>query len=225
VHERSSNGSLRLSQGRGARRRRSGAALAAALALLPPGLVRAAEFERLEVSEDSGTYRIGASLFMDAPPDAVVGALLDFEEQKGIGPPIRDVEVVGTAPAGGKLVRVVTDICIGPFCTAVKQLQVIRFLPPGTIQGTVVPQGGDLRSGNTTVEVSPREGRTRVEMDCTFQPSRRRPFFLPKGWVLNAIRRQARQSAAGLERLAARIASSRTGSSRSRGTPGEDQPR
>jgi len=192
--------------------RGTGATFTLALfAFLGAGHARAAaEFERLDVSEDSGTYRIQASLFVKAPPEAVLGALLDFEGQRAISPPIREIDVLGTTPDGGTLVRIVSEICIGPFCKDVKQLQAVRLVAPGTIRASVIPGGGDLRSGTTAVEVSAEQGRTRVQMDCTIQPLKKRPSFLPKGWVLNAIRRQARQSAAGLEALALRIASRRS---------------
>lgn len=176
-------------------------------ASLNAGSARGAEFERLEVTEDDGTYRIQASLFVGAPPGAVVRALLDFEEQKAMSPPIRDIAVLGPAPDGGTLVRIVTEICLGPFCRDVKQVQTVRFEPPGAITATTVPDGGDLRSGSTSVEVSDSQGKTRVQLDCTLRPRRPRPFFIPRGWVLSAIRRQARQSAGGLEALAARLAS------------------
>ncbi len=192
----------------------------ALLALLPATLARAAEFERLEVTEDSGTYRIEASIVVNASREAVVEALLDFEGQKAIAPPIREIKVVGTAPEGGTLVQLVTEICIGPFCTSVKQVQLVRFLPPNLISGTALPDGGDVKTGFTAVEVSVYNGRTRVQMDCTVQPSRRRPFFVPKGWVLNALRRQVHQSAAGIEALALRIAS-RTQPTRATSAPPE----
>jgi hypothetical protein len=180
----------------------------AALALFASagaGHAGAADFERLDVSEDSGTYRIRASLLIDAPPEAVVGALLDFEGQNAIAPPIVEIHAVGATPGGGEFVKIVSSICIGPFCKDVEQLQLVRQTSPGTISATVIP-AGDLASGATAIAVSAEKGRARVRMDCTICPRRRRPFFLPKGWVLSAIRLQARQSAAGLEALAARIA-------------------
>src|SRR6266508_2224773 len=121
----------------------------ALLALLPATLARAAEFERLEVTEDSGTYRIEASIVVNASREAVVEALLDFEGQKAIAPPIREIKVVGTAPEGGTLVQLVTEICIGPFCTSVKQVQLVRFLPPNLISGTVIPDVGGVMIGLT----------------------------------------------------------------------------
>src|SRR5512144_1429225 len=183
-------------------------AIAVALfAVAPCAASHAAEFERLDVSEDSGTYRIEATLLLDAPAEAVVRALLDFAAQRTMSPPIRSIDVVGSAPAGGKLVKVVTDICLGPFCRSVEQLQVVRFQSPGEITATVVPGRGDLKSGRTVVEVLGAEARARLRIDCSMEPSRRRPFFIPKGWVLSAIRRQARQSARGIEALALRAAS------------------
>src|SRR3972149_1419717 len=76
----------------------------------------AADVERLDVSEDSGTYRIQASLFVHAPPEAVLGALLDFEGQRAIAPPIREIGVVGTTAARGSPARSGGEDCIGPLC-------------------------------------------------------------------------------------------------------------
>jgi hypothetical protein len=172
------------------------------------GHARAVDFERLDVSEDEGTYRILASLIVNAPPAAVVEALLDVEGQNAIAPPIVEIHAVGTTPGGGKLVKIVSEICIGPFCKRVKQLQVVRLTSPGTISARVIPGAGDLASGATAIDVSPVDGRARVRMDCTLRPLRRRPFFLPLGWVLSAIREQAHRSAVGLEALASRSAAS-----------------
>jgi len=200
--------------GNGRGRRGAGAIVALALlAFVGAGHARAADFERLDVSEDSDTYRIQASLLVDAPPKAVVEALLDFEGQNAIAPPIVDIRVVGATPDGGKLVRIVSEICIGPFCKNVKQIQVVRLASPGAISARVIPGAGDLAAGTTAIEVSADRGRARVRMDCTIRPVRRRPSLMPRGWVLNAIRRQARESAAGLEALALKIAA-RTGSPR-----------
>jgi hypothetical protein len=199
--------------GSGRGRRRASAIVALAL-FASAGRALAADFGRLDVSEDAGTYRIRASLFIDAPPEAVVGALLDFDGQNAIAPPIVEIREVGTTPDGGKLVKVVSEICIGPFCKDVKQLQVVRLTSPGAVSAMVIPGAGDLASGATEIEVSADGGRARVRMDCTIRPLRRRPRFLPGGWVLNAIRRQARQSAAGLEALAQRIAARTRGASR-----------
>lgn len=176
-------------------------------AVMPTGQASAVEFERLEVTEDAGTYHIAAALIFNAPPRAVIEALLDFEDQKTITPPIKEARIIGTAPDGGTLVQIVTDICIGPFCKDVKQVQVVHLVLPATITAQVVTDGGDLKSGYTVIEVYEDNGRARVQLDSTIQPRRRRPFFIPDRWVLNAIRRQARQSAAGLEALALRIAS------------------
>jgi hypothetical protein len=179
----------------------------ALLALLAAVPVRAAEFERLAVTEDAGTYRIEALLSVNAPPEAVVRALLDFEAQREIAPPIREIKIIGTVPDGGWLVHIVTEICIGPFCRSVKQVQVVRFQPPNRVNSEAVPDRGDVRSAHTAVEVSGKDGQARIQLECTVRPSRRRPFFVPKGWVLNALRSQARESATGLEALAARLAS------------------
>ncbi len=197
--------------------------IAVALLLAPCAPAHSAEFERLDVSEDSGTYRIEATLLVDAPAEAVVRALLDFDAQRTMSPPIRSIDVVGSAPAGGKLVKVVTDICIGPFCRSVEQVQVVHFQSPGEITATVVPGRGDLKSGRTVVEVLAASARARLRIDCSMEPFRRRPFFIPKGWVLSAIRRQARQSARGLEALALRIASPETPSPSSGAAHVEDR--
>jgi hypothetical protein len=189
------------------------------LALLPATIARGAEFERLEVTEDSGIYRIEASIVVTAPSEAVVGALLDFDGQKAIKPPFKEVKVVGTVPDGGTLVQIVTEICIGPFCASVKQTEIVRFVPPNLISATALPDGGDVKSGYTAAEVSANDGRTRIRIDCTVQPSRRRPFFVPKGLLLNALRRQVRQSATGIEALALKIASRKEPSRATSGAP------
>jgi len=178
----------------------------ALLSLFPVGSTLAAEFQRLDVSEDGGIYHIDASLFVDAPREAVVEALLDFEAQKAISPPIRAIRVVGSQPDGATLVEIVTEICIGIFCANVKQLQVVRFVPPGLVSATAIREGSDVRSAHVDVEVTAEDGRTLVHIQCTVQPLRKRPFFVPRGWVLSALHHQARQSAAGLEALASRIA-------------------
>ena len=181
------------------------AAIALSCAVFPgPGL--GAEFERLDATEESGIYRVDASLTVDAPQDAVLKALLDFEGQKALGPPIREIRVVGTQPDGATIVEIVTEICIGIFCPTVKQLQLVRFVPPGLVTATSIRDKGDVRSGRVDVQVTAEGGRTRIRIECVVQPARKRPFFVPKGWVLGALRRQARESAAGLERLAVRIA-------------------
>lgn len=182
------------------------AAVALALAVLPHGVTRAAEFQRLDVTEDEGVYRIDASLFVDAPREAVLESLLDFEAQIAIAPPIRAIRVVGSEPDGATRVELVTEICIGLLCWNVKQLQRVRFVPPGLVSATAIREGSDVRASRVDVEVTAENGRTRVQIQCVVQPARRRPFFVPRVWVLNALERQARQSAAGLEALASRMA-------------------
>jgi hypothetical protein len=187
--------------------RRRCAVFLALFSLLTATRAVALDFERLEVTEDHGAYRILTSLVLDAPPRAVVGALLDFEGQKAIRPPIKETRLLGVNPDGGSIVRIVTEICIGPLCTDVREVQVVHFVPPETITATVIGEGGDLKAGHTVIVVSSDGDRTRITMDCTIEPRRRRPFFIPRGWVLDAIRRQARESAAGLEALALKMAS------------------
>ena len=93
---------------------------------------------------------------------------------------------------------------IGPFCTDVRQFQLLRYAPPDRIRGVQLRAGSDLESGYTDVAVTAAGTRTRVRIDALAKPARRLPSFLPTRWVLNALRRQAVQSGEGLERLAAR---------------------
>jgi len=103
-------------------------------------------------------------------------------------------------------VRLVTEICIGPFCTDVRQLQLLRFEPPGRLRGIQLRAGSDLASGYTDVEVTAAGSRTRVRIEAVARPARRLPSFLPARWILNALRNQARQSGEGLEAMAGKMA-------------------
>ena len=178
-------------------------ALLSSLLATPAGAV---EFERLEATEEAGTFRVDASLLVEAPFDVVLAVLRDYEGQVRIAPFIREVKVVGQTPEGSALVRLVTELCIGPFCTDVRQFQLLRFVPPGRISGIALRAGSDVASGRTEVEVSAAGARTRVRIDAVARPARRLPSFLPTRWVLGALRRQARESGEGLEALAVKLA-------------------
>jgi Polyketide cyclase / dehydrase and lipid transport len=179
----------------------------AALAFLPllvgaPSLGGAADFERLAVTESSGTYRVEASVLIAARREAVLAVLRDFEGHTRIAPFIREVKVLGTTPQGETSVRVVTEICVGPFCKDLTQVQRVRFIPPGLLEAVTDRAGSDAESGHTSWDVTPAGERTRVRIVNVVRPTSGPPFFIPRRWVLAALARQARQCVSGLEALA-----------------------
>ncbi len=178
--------------------------LIACAGMLP---AHAASLEHLDVQRDNARYRLQLSARLDAPMERSFAVFSDYQKLPRINDAVEHIELRdgATPPAQRLYTRV--RVCVWLFCTHLDQVQDIRRADRDKTLGLhadVLPQLSNLRYGVADWRMRDCAGQTCLEFDAELEPD----FWVPPlvgPWAIGrAMRREAIQTAQGIERLAQR---------------------
>ncbi len=183
--------------------------LGAATMLLLATSVAAESIDQLEVTHDGTRYRLALSARLDAPAAASYRRFSDFSRLPQINDAVEGVILLPGAATGATRVQTIVRVCVSFFCRRLLQVQDIRPLPdPQTmgLEAVVIPALSNLRFGHATWQMSECGTQTCLQFNAELEPD----FWVPPligSWAIErAMRREAVQTAQGIERLAKSMA-------------------
>lgn len=172
--------------------------------LLTAAPAGAAVIEALSVAHQEQRYEVDLFAVLDAPAPAAYAAFAEPANLPRINPSVKRVQVLGRSSAG---LRVYTEVqvCSVWYCRSLHQLQDMRFAPRadgGAMHAALLPQQGDFRFGEADWDFQAVDAKTRLHFHADLEPT----FWVPPvvgPWLIGrALRREAENTCAGIERLA-----------------------
>jgi carbon monoxide dehydrogenase subunit G len=163
--------------------------------------VNASQLIRLEVEQKNDVYDVYVEMDVDAPVEAVLAILTDYEQLNRLSDSIIDSKIIHSR--NENVVRVETQIenCVLFFCMDIKKVEDVTEDKNGRIMASVVADSSDFRSGHATWEVKSTARGSRVIHTARLQPDISVPSWMGAAIVKSSLRQELRQSFENLECL------------------------
>ncbi len=159
------------------------------------------EIEQVSVRKSGKDFSTEAVFLVEAPREAVVGAITAFDRLSDLNPAIfsSSAEVRETGE-----IRVTTQIrdCVSFFCRSVAMVEDVRIDQAGNLQSEIVPKLSDFASGDATWQFDTVGSNTRVRYRSRVRPKFWLPPLLGSAAFRHALRRQIKVAANNIETLA-----------------------
>ncbi len=176
--------------------------LATAVLLAPPRYGTSLyQPHQLHVSRVGDSYRVRADAYLNATPAEVYAVLGDFGHWTRINPSIRTSRVLKTLASGSTLIYTKTRLCVAFFCHTLRQVQEITEPDPRDIVAVTLPGQSNVKHGSSSWHLKPQDGGTRLIWDATIEPGFWVPPWIGPRIIKDELRRQCRDTLAGIERL------------------------
>ncbi len=142
---------------------------------------------------------------LDAPLTASYATFRAFENLPRINDAVEAVQPLAGAPAGAQRLYTRVRICVWLFCKQLEQVQDLREADNGAGRGldaTVIPALSNLRYGRAHWRMRDCAPQTCLTFTAELEPAFWVPPLIGPWAIERAMRREALQTATGIERLA-----------------------
>jgi hypothetical protein len=145
------------------------------LAFIPSLLAAAGTFPTLEISEQSGNYRIRMAALIHAPAQFVFEVLTDYRHIYRLNPAITQSAILPSPHEGTVRVRTRMEGCILFFCRDIDRVEEVREVGGGHLQTVIIPEYSDFTSGSADWRIHPLGNYSRIVYEAQVTPA----FFIP----------------------------------------------
>jgi hypothetical protein len=161
----------------------------------------ASQLIRLEVEQKDDVYNVYVEMDVDAPVEAVLAVLTDYEQLNRLSDSIIDSKIINSK--NENVVRVQTQIenCVLFFCMDIRKVEDVIEDKNGRITASVVADSSDFRSGHAVWEVKRTAHGSRVIHTARLEPDISVPSWMGASIVKSSLRQELRQSFRNLECL------------------------
>jgi len=154
---------------------RTGRMVCLMLALCPPAPAGARNLSNIEISEDSGVYRVRMVMLVHAPARYVSSVLTDYKHIYRLNPSITESEILPSPHSGTVLVKTRMQGCIFFFCRDVDRVEEVHEVNAGHLQAVIIPELSDFTYGSTDWNIQPVGNDSRIIYEAQVTPA----FFIP----------------------------------------------
>jgi hypothetical protein len=145
------------------------------LALCPFAPAWASNLSNIEISENSGNYRVRMVMLVHAPAHYVSSVLTDYKYIYRLNPSITESEILPSPRSGTVRVRTRMQGCIFFFCRDVDRMEEVREVNSGHLQAVIIPEQSDFTSGSADWRIQPAGDNSRIVYEAQVTPA----FFIP----------------------------------------------
>jgi hypothetical protein len=145
------------------------------LALCPLAAVRASDLSNIEISENSGNYRVRMVMLIHAPARYVSSVLTDYKYIYRLNPSITESEILPSPRSGTVRVKTRMQGCILFFCRDIDRVEEVREVNEGHLQAVIIPEQSDFTSGSADWRIQPVGDDSRIVYEAQLAPA----FFIP----------------------------------------------
>ncbi|MGA8258926.1 MAG: SRPBCC family protein [Arenicellales bacterium] len=176
--------------------------MAAKLLVMAVFVPSAASAYDLSVTKVGKTYHAFAVAHVNAAPEAVHAALLDFSHFTELSPNITVVRVLRRPDPASAVVYMEVRSCVLIFCETLKQQK--KFTEPSAtrIMAITLPDGSNVRKGSDSWTVTPEGRGSRLQWAAAVEPDFRLPTLVGTAFIRRELEDQGRSFIQGIERLA-----------------------
>jgi hypothetical protein len=154
---------------------RTGRMVCLILALCPFAPVAASDLPNIDISENSGNYRVRMVMLVHAPARYVISVLTDYKYIYRLNPSITESEILPSPRSGTVRVRTRMQGCIFFFCRDVDRVEEVREVHEGHLQAVIIPEQSDFTSGSADWRIQPIGDNSRIIYEAQVKPA----FFIP----------------------------------------------
>ena len=144
-----------------------------ALCLLVPAA--AGSLSHIEISENSGNYRIRMVMLIHAPARFVNRVLTDYKHIYRLNPAITESVILPSPHSGTVRVKTRMEGCIIFFCRNIDRLEEVREVNTGHLQAVIIPEQSDFTSGSADWHIQPVGDDSEIVYEAQVTPA----FFIP----------------------------------------------
>jgi hypothetical protein len=145
------------------------------LALCTVAPAGAGSLSNLEISENSGSYRIRIVMLVHAPAHHVHSVLTDYRHIYRLNPSITESEILPSPHSGAIRVKTRMEGCIFFFCREVDRVEEVRELHAGHLQAVIIPEHSDFTSGAASWLIRAVGDDSQIVYEAQVTPA----FFIP----------------------------------------------
>jgi hypothetical protein len=135
----------------------------------------ASNLSHIEISENSGNYRVRMVMLIHAPAQYVNSVLTDYKHIYRLNPSITESEILPSPNSGTVRVRTRMEGCIFFFCRNVDRLEEVREVHSGHLQAVIIPEQSDFTSGSADWRIQPVGDDSKIVYEAQVTPA----FFIP----------------------------------------------
>jgi hypothetical protein len=135
----------------------------------------AGNLDDLEISEQSGLYRVKVVMLLHAPANYVHRVLTDYVHIYRLNPSITESSILPSPVKGAVRVKTRVQGCLFFFCRDIDRVEEVRELEAGHLRAVIVPEQSDFASGQADWLVRPVGADSEVHYESQFTPA----FFIP----------------------------------------------
>lgn len=181
----------------------NGRALSVLFVLLLPAPGEAMNVEALVVGERDGAYFVEFEAVLDAPVQAIIAVLTDYQRYPSLDPRIAEARIVEDSD-GRPLLFTRLRGCLGSwFCRDMDRYERV-IQGDGLVTAESVAGMGDLVRGRAVTRFESRGARTHIRYRTDFEPSFWMPRWLVRRAMLKTLEAATREMFANVEASAQR---------------------
>ena len=160
----------------------------------------------IEITEQSGAYRIKVVAVIDAPARYVRHVLTDYRHIYRLNPSIIESEVLKQDDDGSVRVRTRVIGCAAYFCEELDRVEKVRILPSGDLLAEIIPELSEFKSGQTLWRIKTLGEHCEVTYLSDMEPDIFIPPVVGKFLIKKSIRQEMQISFANLEKISTVLA-------------------
>ena len=164
----------------------------------------AATLRSVDVSEESGRFKLVADTYLDAPPSAISDVLLDFEDNRysRISEIYKESDYLAPDGDGTPIVYTRVEGCLVLFCRSMTRVERLEVVTPTRIRSTVVPERSDFEYSAAEWTLEAEGTGTRVVYRMEMEPKFWLPPFVGPWFLKRTLLRGAPVAVDRIEELA-----------------------
>ncbi len=156
----------------------------------------------IEITEQSGVYKIKVAVVIDAHASHVRRVLTDYMHIHRLNPSIIESEVLKQHDDDSVSVRTRVIGCAAYFCEELERVERVRVLPSGDLHAEIIPELSQFKSGQTLWRINTLGEQCEVTYLSNMEPDIFIPPVVGKFLVKKSIREEVTISFANLEKIA-----------------------
>lgn len=167
-----------------------------------PSVLLSGQPPEIEVTEQSGIYKIEAVAVINASASHVRRVLTDFIHIHRMNPSIIESDVVKQYDDDSVCVSTRIIGCAANFCEELDRVERVRILPSGDLYAEIIPEQSQFKSGETFWRIKELGEYCEVSYLSEMQPDIFIPPVVGKFLIKQSIKEEAKISFSNLEKIA-----------------------
>lgn len=162
-----------------------------------------ADFKSLEVTYESGIYRVETDVELDADIHSVRKVITDFNHLHWISGAIRKSQRLDSPAPDIVAVYTLSKVCFLIFCRNIEQIQHVDMGDSNRIVATALPEYSNVKQSVAIWKlIELPDNRTQLQWSLLFEPDFFVPPLIGPAAIKSGLREEGQDTVRGIEKLA-----------------------